>query len=118
VSYPAVVAAVSAVAAIAAAVITAILGRRSASEANRIDAFEASLDGLGKVVEAQDKRIKSLESELGTVKTALVDEQQQHGATRELLRLALKHIRYMRAWLAGDRSGEPPWVPDELNAHL
>lgn len=138
-SDPAVIAAVSAAAAIAAAVITAFLSRRSASEANKIAseankiaAFETSLDGLskvvdglskvvdaqGKVVVTQDGRIESLERELGTVKTALVEEQQRHGVTRELFRLALKHIRYMRAWLDTDRSAEPPWVPEELHPHL
>lgn len=120
-----IVAALAALASIVAATVAAILTRRSASEANKIDAFEASLDGLGKVVEAQgrviadqDRRIESFERELGTMKTALVEEQQQHGRTRELFRLALKHIRYMRAWLDTDRSTEPPWVPEELHQHL
>ncbi len=117
-SDPVVIAAVSAAVALAAAAITAILGRRSASEANKIDAFEASLTGLEKVVEAQDTRIASLERELGTVKTALVSEQRQHAETRELLRIAMRHIRDMLSWLGGDRSNDPPAVPDALTHQL
>lgn len=117
-SDPAIVAVVSAVAALAAAVITAVLGRRSASEANKIDMFEANLNGMEKIVEAQGLRIESLEREVDTVKRALVTEQEQHAATRELLRIAMKHIRDMLSWLGGDRRGAPPEVPDELTHHL
>lgn len=110
-SDPAIVAVVSAVAALAAAVVTAVLGRRSAREANEVNRFEASLAGL-------ETRIESLERELQTVKTALVAEQQQHAATRDLLRIAMKHIRDMLSWLGGDRRVAPPDVPDELTHHL
>ncbi len=117
-SDPAVIASVSAAAALAAAVITAILGRRSSSEANTIDRFEASLAGLKTIVDAQGRRIDDLEQELTTVKSSLVDEQKQHAATRELLRIALRHIRDMLSWLGGDRAADPPIVPDELTHQL
>lgn len=113
-----IIAAVSAAAAVTAAVITAAIGRRSASDANKVDIFEASLAGLQSVLEAQDKRIGDLENELGSVKLSLVSEQREHSATRELLRIALKHIRDMIGWLGGDRTADPPAVPDELTHAL
>lgn len=112
------IAAVSAVSALAAAVVSALIARRSAGDANRIDAFEASLAGMEKVAAAQDKRIGALERELETVKGALLVEQQQHSATRELLRIAMRHIRDMLSWLGGDRNVAPPTVPDELMHQL
>lgn len=117
-SDPAVVAVIAAVSAVVASVVTGILARRSAHEANRVDAFEASLAGLESVLKAQGHRIAALELELGTMKTALVQEQQQHASTRELLRIAMKHIRDMLSWLGGDRRTDPPPVPDELTHQL
>lgn len=73
---------------------------------------------MEKLVAAQDKRIGALERELQTVKDALLVEQQQHAATRELLRIAMRHIRDMLSWLVSDRGGDPPAVPDELTHQL
>ncbi len=60
---------------------------------------------MEKLVAAQDKRIGALERELQTVKDALMDEQRQHAATRELLRIAMRHIRDMLSWLGSARLG-------------
>lgn len=117
-SDPTVIAAVSAAAALAAAVITAIVGRRSATDALKVDVFEASLRGLQSVMEAQDKRIGDLERQLGAVQSALLTEQQEHASTHELLQLALRHIRDMLRWLGGDHTAEPPAVPEELSHQL
>lgn len=108
---PAVAALVAAVIAALAAIVTAVLSRRSSQEANKVDQFQAITDAL-------EKRIEVLERELGTVKTALVDEQTRHGETRELLRVAMKHIRDMLSWLGGNRAAEPPTVPDALTHQL
>ena len=113
-----VIAAVSAVSAVIAAITTGLFARRSAGDANRIDAFAASLAGMEKLVSSQDKRIDTLERELETMKGALEREQQQHAATRELLRIAIRHIRDMLSWLGGDRAAAPPPVPDELTHQL
>lgn len=109
---------VAAVSAVIAAVVTGWAARRGAADANRVDAFEASVTGLEKLVAAQDVRITALERELSTVKAALLVEQQQHSGTRELLRIAMRHIRDMLAWVGGDRSSPPPRVPDELTHQL
>ena len=88
---------------------------------------------MEKLVAAQDKRIGALERELQTVKDALMDEQRQHAATRELLRIAMRHIRDMLSWLgsarlgsarlgsarlSSDRAADPPPVPEELTHQL
>lgn len=120
-----IIAGVAAVASVIGAAITAILGRRNVHDANRVDEFEATIDGmkeiiagLKEVLTAQGVRLSGVEEELGTVKTALVTEQKQHSETRELLRIALRHIRDMLVWLGGDRDTEPPAVPDELTHQL
>jgi septal ring factor EnvC (AmiA/AmiB activator) len=117
-SDPVLIAAVSAVAAVAAAVVTAMIGRKNVRDTNRVSEFEAALAGLEAVIAAQGKRIGDVEAELQTVKTALVTEQQQHSETRELLRVAMRHIRDMLSWLGGDRTAAPPPVPDELTHQL
>lgn len=98
---------------------------RSSKAANRIEEIEVALSGMEKLTAAQDRRIAAqdlriaaLEQELQTVKTALVAEQQQHAETRELLRIAMRHIRDMLSWLGSDRGSEPPAVPDELTHQL
>lgn len=124
-----VIAGVSAAAALIGAAITSVVGavyaRRSARDATRVNEFEAStarleaaVAGLEKLAAGQDKRISALERELDSVKTSLVAEQQQHAETRELLRIAMRHIRDMLAWVGGDRSSPPPRVPDELTHQL
>lgn len=110
--------AIAAVAAVVSAIITAVLARRTGAATNRVDAVEVTVTGMEKLVAAQDKRIGSLERELVTVKDALLVEQQQHAATRELLRIAMRHIRDMLSWLGSDRGSEPPAVPDELTHQL
>ncbi len=109
---------VSAVSAIIAAVVTGWAARRTAADAHRVDAFEASLTGMEKLIAAQDIRITALERELVTVEEALIAEQLQHAATRELLRIAMRHIRDMLSWLGGDRSSVPPAIPEELTHQL
>lgn len=113
-----IIASVSACAAVIAAVVTAVLGRRNVRDTNRVDEFEAALAGLKEVIAAQGKRLEAVETELGTVKSALVAEQAQHNETRELLRIAMRHIRDMLSWLGGDRKADPPPVPDQLTHQL
>jgi septal ring factor EnvC (AmiA/AmiB activator) len=113
-----VIAVVSAVAAVTAATLTAVIGRRNVRDTTRIDEFQAALAGLKEVIAAQGVRLESLESDLVAVKTALVDERKQHNETRELLRVAMRHIRDMLSWLGGNRADAPPTVPDELTHQL
>lgn len=115
---PLIIAVVAAVASIGGMTITAVISRRNARDTNRIDEFEATLAGLKEVIAGLRVRITDVETELGTVKTALVAEQQQHAATRELLRIAMRHIRDMLSWLGGTRVTDPPPVPDELTHQL
>lgn len=117
-SDPLIIAVVAAVASIGGMTITAVIGRRNARDANRVDEFEAALAGLKEVIAGLRVRVGDVETELGTVKVALVAEQQQHAATRELLRIAMRHIRDMLSWLGGDRHAAPPTVPDELTHQL
>lgn len=117
-SEPVVTTAIAAIAAVISAIITAVLARRTGAATNRVDAVEVTVTGMEKLVAAQDKRIGSLERELATVKDALLVEQQQHAATRELLRIAMRHIRDMLSWLGSDRAAAPPAVPDELTHQL
>lgn len=98
-------------AALIAAILTSWLGRMSSKEANEIDKFEA-------ITNALEKRIESLERDLGKMKDALSSEQGDHEHTRTRLRISLHHIRETRSWLAGDRSEAPPQVPPELVAEL
>jgi hypothetical protein len=116
------IAGVAAAASVSGAVFTAAMAswstRKTAGDANRIEGVEVAVGGMEKLVAAQDKRIGSLEREVEIVKGALLDEQQQHAATRELLRIAMRHIRDMLSWLGGDRTAEPPNVPDELTHQL
>lgn len=117
-SEPVVTTAIAAFAAVISAVITAVLARRTGAANTRVDAVEVTVNGMEKLVDAQDKRISGLERELVTVKDALLVEQQQHAATRELLRIAMRHIRDMLSWLGSGRGTEPPAVPDELTHQL
>lgn len=117
-SEPVITAAVSAAAAIIAATIAAVLARRTGVDNNRVDAVEVAVGGMEKLVDAQEHRIGALERELQTVKDALMVEQQQHASTRELLRIAMRHIRDMLSWLGSDRGSAPPAVPDELTHQL
>lgn len=117
-SEPVITTVIAALAAVISAVITAMLARRTGVDNNRVDAVEATVNGMEKLNEALDKRIGALERELATVKDALLKEQEQHAATRELLRIALRHIRDMLSWLGSDRGAEPPAVPEELTHQL
>lgn len=122
----------SAAATVITGIVAAVVGwrssrvvARSSRDANRIDEIEMVLSGMEKLaaaqdarIAAQDIRIAALERELATVKDALLVEQQQHAATRELLRIAMRHIRDMLSWLGSDRGMEPPAVPDELTHQL
>lgn len=117
-SDPVLGAAIAAVSAVAAAMITAWLARRQARDNNRIAEIDANLAVMNELNGCLEKRVEALERELATVKDALLKEQEQHAATRELLRIAMRHIRDMLSWLGSDRAGEPPEVPDELTHQL
>lgn len=80
------------------------LTHRHQQEAVKVDRFEA-------ITNALDKRIYDLESELN-------NEKEGHRATRELLRIALRHIRAILVWSAGPRDTPLPDPPDELLDHV
>ncbi|WP_237082240.1 hypothetical protein [Mycobacteroides abscessus] len=59
-----------------------------------------------------------LEEKLVAVEAAYSNEQEQHGNTRGLLRIALRYIRDVLAWGVGDRVHPLPEPPAEIFRHL
>lgn len=95
------------VAPLIAALIGAAWGRRSSKEANDIASFSALVDGFA-------KRVDTLEDEVRELKRSLGKEQDEHRRTRQLLGVALRHIRDIVAWSLGDRLLPIPVPPQEL----
>lgn len=92
------------VAGLAGSIFTALLTHHRQGQAVKVDRFEA-------ITNALDKRIEDLEG-------ALKAERDGHQVTRELLRIALRHIRAILVWSAGPRDTPLPDPPDELLDHV
>jgi hypothetical protein len=84
-----------------------MLNRRSHRETLEVDRFEA-------ITKAHEGRIEDLEREVGTLKTDLGHECDQHAETQRMLRMALRHIRVMVVWGTGPRTQPMPEPPVEL----
>ncbi|MGB5794442.1 MAG: hypothetical protein WBH51_01470 [Mycolicibacter algericus] len=83
--------------------ITAVVMRRPAM-------VEAFTESYGKLAQ----RVTTLEGKVSTLEAALDSEKGEHSKTRDLLRLALRHIRDILAWGAGDRTGPLPDPPEGI----
>lgn len=59
-----------------------------------------------------------LRKDVDGLKRSLKEEESEHAKTRELLRVALRHIRDVIAWGQGDRKRPLPEPPDELVREL
>lgn len=64
------------------------------------------------------KRVTDLETRLGELESKLGSERELHSRTRELLRIAVRHIRDVIAWGASDRAAPLPPPPAELLVEL
>ncbi len=89
------------------ALVGSVLNRRSSTESNQTDKFEA-------ITAALEKRIDALERDLAKVERRLEEEQRGHVQTRGQFAVATKYIRDLRAWIDGGRQGVPPPVPASL----
>lgn len=102
------VAVVAALCSAGAAIIASGQSRNSARDANSVDRFEA-------LTRAHEGRISELEREVGLVKTALLEERQEHHKTRALLRLSLRYCRELSAtWGQPTMPTPPDGLADEL----
>lgn len=92
-------------------VLTAALTHHSQGKAVEVDRFEA-------ITKALEGRIKDLEDSLRELKEELKGEREEHHETRELLRIALRHIRAVIVWAAGPQTEPLPLPPHELLDHI
>lgn len=92
-------------------IITGYLNHRHQKDAVEIDRFEA-------ITTAFEIRINDLEESLKGLKTDLGTEKVEHNETRELLRIALRHIRAVIIWSAGPQTEPVPYPPSELLDHV
>lgn len=91
----------------AGSVVTALFTRRSTA----LTAFADAYDALA-------KRVTDLETSLTRVEQSLKDEQLNHERTRNLFRLALRHIRDVVTWGASERDKPLPVPPAELTSEM
>lgn len=64
------------------------------------------------------QRLASVEAKVETLESTLNEERTEHSRTRDVLRVALRHIRDVVAWGAGPRLTELPPPPAELVKEL
>lgn len=86
-----------------ASVVTALLRKKT----DVFSVMSAAYEKLG-------TRVTALETKLADVEKQLGDERTEHARSRDLLRIALRHIRDIVAWGSSDRSTPLPDPPKEL----
>lgn len=89
------------------AAVTHFLSRKNADRAMKVSEFKVITDEWNELHGALKERLDALER-------SLITEREEHSATRRLLTVALRHIRDIVAWGAGDRRGPMPEPPAEL----
>jgi|SRR5690606_6837801 len=87
--------------------VTALFTRRSTA----LTAFADAYDSLA-------RRVTDLETSLARVEKSLQLERENHERTRNLLRLALRHIRDVLTWGASERNDPLPDPPNELISEM
>lgn len=105
---------IAALAVVVAALVGGWVGRRNTKDTVEVDRFEAFTEAYKALAE----RVKTVEEKLDLVEKSLESERTEHQRTRGLLRVALKHIRDVVEWSAGDRHTTIPIPPPELMGQL
>lgn len=107
------------------AAITTWMTRGLSKRSVKVDEFKVITDEWAELHAVLTRQLGELSGQVNLLKgrateleRSLGSEQKEHETTRRLLRAALRHIRDVVAWSAGDQSAPIPAPPDELLEHF
>lgn len=93
------------------AAVTTAMTKGLSKRSVKVDEFDVITDKWAELHKTLEGRVTELERSLG-------NEEKEHETTRNMLRVALRHIRDVVAWSAGTRLTSIPEPPAELLDHF